>query len=104
LHDLREEANDDALVDRFAKDWRTAGLPPHTQMALALAEKLTLTPSRMSQDNIKALRGCGYTDEDIHDIVQIAAYFNYINRIADTLGVPPEDFMEPWPRQDGRWE
>ena len=73
-------------------------------MALALAEKLTLTPSQMSQDDIKALRGCGYTDEDIHDIVQIAAYFNYINRIADTLGVPPEDFMEPWSRENGDWE
>ena len=33
----------------------------------------------------------------------IAAYFNYINRIADALGVPPEDFMETWPREEGRW-
>ncbi len=79
-------------------------MPQHTQMALALAEKLTLTPNQMTQNDIKALRGCGYTDEDIHDIVQIAAYFNYINRIADALGVPPEDFMEQWPRENGDWE
>ena len=54
----------------------------------------------MSQADIKALRQHGYTDEDIHDITQIAAYFNYINRIADALGVPPEeDLMAPWPRE-----
>lgn len=104
MHDLREEANDDALVNRFAQNWRTAGLPQHTQTALAFAEKLTLTPSQMSQADIQTLRDQGYSDEEIHDITQIAAYFNYINRIADALGVPPEeDFMDRWPREDGRW-
>ncbi len=104
MHDLREEADDDALVDRFAQNWRSAGLPERTQTALAFAEKLTLTPSQMSQEDIKQLRRCGYSDEEIHDITQIAAYFNYINRIADALGVPPEeDFMERWPRKDGDW-
>jgi uncharacterized peroxidase-related enzyme len=103
LHDLREEAKDDALVDRFATDWRTAGLPDYTYTALAFAEKLTLTPSLMSQEDIQQLRWLGYTDQEIHDIVQIAAYFNYINRVSDALGVPPEEFMQPWPRADGLW-
>ena len=103
MHDLREEAKDDALVERFAANWRTAGLPEYTQTALVFAEKLTLTPSHMTQTDIGQLRQSGYSDEDIHDITQIAAYFNYINRIADGLGVPPEDFMEPWPRPDGNW-
>jgi alkylhydroperoxidase family enzyme len=49
------------------------------------------------------LRGQDYSDEEIHDIVQIAAFFNYINRVSDALGVPPEDFMTPWPRTDGDW-
>ncbi len=91
------------LVDRFAKDWRAAGLPEYTLTALAFAEKLTLTPSQMNQGDVQSLRRCGYSDAEIHDITQIAAFFNYINRIADALGVPPEDFMEPWPREDGRW-
>ena len=90
MHDLRAEAHDDALVDRFARDWRTAGLLEATYTALALAEKLTLTPSQMTQADIQSLRCCGYTEEDIHDIVQIAAYFNYINRVADALGVGRE--------------
>lgn len=88
---------------RFAENWRTAGLPAHTQTMLAFAEKLTRMPHQMSQDDIRGLRTCGYTEEDIHDIVQIAAYFNYINRIADGLGLPPEDFMKPWTREDGDW-
>lgn len=60
-------------------------------------------PAQMRQADIHALRQVGYTDEDIHDIIQIAAYFNYINRIADGLGVPPEEFMAVWPREDGAW-
>jgi uncharacterized peroxidase-related enzyme len=91
-------------VSRFARDWRTAGLPEHTLAALTFAEKLTRTPSQMGQHDIVILREQGYSDEEIHDIVQIAAYFNYINRVADALGVPPEeDFMEHWPREDGAW-
>jgi hypothetical protein len=71
LHDLREEVKNDEMVDSFAKDWRTAGLPEHTQTTLAFAEKLTLTPNQMGQEDIKSLRQQGYTDEDIHDITQI---------------------------------
>lgn len=70
---------------------------------LAFAEKLTRTPAQMSQDDIRSLRRSGFSDQDIHDIVQIAAYFNYINRVADGLGLPPEDFMQPWPRENGDW-
>ena len=103
LHDLRIELDDDELVDRFAADWRTAGLPPHTMAALTLAEKITRTPNQVRQDDLRELRRVGFADPDIHDIVQIAAYFNYINRVADGLGVPPEDFMVPWPREDGGW-
>lgn len=103
LHDLRAELDDDELVDRLAADWRTAALPAHTQAALTLAEKITRTPGQVSQDDIRELRRVGFADPDIHDIVQIAAYFNYLNRVAEGLGVPPEDFMVPWPREDGGW-
>jgi len=64
---------------------------------------MTLTPNRMTPEDIEVLRSHGFSDEEIHDVVQIAAYFNYINRVADALGVPPEDFMTAWPRPDGKW-
>lgn len=63
---------------------------------LEYAERLTRAPSSMSAADIAELRRHGFDDRDIHDIVQVAAYFNYINRVADGLGVAPEAFMTPW--------
>ncbi|MEZ4867974.1 MAG: hypothetical protein R3C14_41990 [Caldilineaceae bacterium] len=42
------------------------------------------------------LRRHGFNDRAIHDATQVIAYFNYINRIADTLGVAPESFVHSW--------
>jgi alkylhydroperoxidase family enzyme len=44
----------------------------------------------MEEANVDALRDAGWSDEGIHDACQIVAYFNFINRIADGLGVDPE--------------
>lgn len=52
--------------------------------------KLTLEPSKCCDADVRALRRAGASDEAIHATVQVAAYFNYINRIADALGVDPE--------------
>ena len=98
--DLRSEISDQAIADAVEVDWRSAALPETTKAALAFVEKLTLTPSEMSRDDVRTLRAHGFTDEDVHDITQIAAYFNYINRIADALGVPPERDMKPWSCED----
>lgn len=44
----------------------------------------------MNDNDVEALRGVGLGDKDILDAVQVTSYFNYINRVADALGVPPE--------------
>lgn len=62
----------------------------------AYAEKLTLHPATMSEADIVQLREIGLDDRAIHDATQVIAYFNYINRIADALGVEPESFVKPW--------
>ncbi len=59
------------------------------------AVKLTKTPGQMGRADVEALRRQGFKDRAIHDIVQVVAYFNYINRIADGLGVDLEPEMEP---------
>lgn len=87
----------------MAADWRNAALPPTTRAVLAFAEKLTLEPAAMTPDDVVSLSEAGLTEEDIHDVIQIASYFNYINRVADATGVPPEPEMEPWPRANGSW-
>jgi alkylhydroperoxidase family enzyme len=50
----------------------------------------------MSPADLDALRVQGLNDRAIHDAVQVISYFNYINRVADALGVEPEDFIQPW--------
>jgi len=61
---------------------------------LAYSEKLTLTPAAMLRDDVIALRDAGFSDRDVLDINQIVGYFAYVNRLADGLGVPLEDFWE----------
>jgi len=61
-----------------------------------LAEKLTLTPAAMTPADLDDLRSHGFADRAIHDAVQVISYFNYINRLADALGVEPETFVHPW--------
>ena len=56
----------------------------------------------MGEGDIQALRAQGWDDRAIHDATQIIAYFNYINRVADALGVEPESFVRPWGESDGR--
>ncbi len=60
---------------------------------LAFAVKLTLEPTNCAQEDIQQLRSSGWTDEDIHDATQVIAYFNYINRIADGLGVQADAWL-----------
>lgn len=60
------------------------------------AEKLTLSPSKMTPQDLDHLRTVGLSEAEIHDAVQIISYFNYINRLADALGCDPE----PWMKRD----
>jgi uncharacterized peroxidase-related enzyme len=94
LEDLRAEVpkhDDGALLLRAATDdtaWPR--LAPPDRAMLAFAVKLTRTPAEMSPEDVAALRAHGLSDEAIHDVVQIAALFNYYNRLADSLGIDPE--------------
>lgn len=89
-------ATADHFVHRIAQDWRTAGLGPADAALCAFAEKLTHAPHAMSAVDVAGLRAHGFDDRAIHDAVQVAGYFNYINRVADALGVEPETFIRPW--------
>src|SRR5262245_39137418 len=61
------------------------------QALLAYAEKLTLMPTAIAQDDVERLRGARFNDRAIHDACAIVAYFAFVNRIADGLGVDLED-------------
>ncbi len=49
----------------------------------------------MQSSDLVRLQSAGWNDEQIHLATQIIAYFNYINRIADGLGVDDEPWMSP---------
>lgn len=50
----------------------------------------------MLEDDIKQLRTVGFDDQGIHDATQVISFFNYINRIADSLDVELEEFTHSW--------
>jgi len=54
---------------------------------------VTRAPGALSARHLDPLRQEGLSDRDILDAVEVIAYFNYINRIADALGIDPEPEM-----------
>lgn len=72
------------------QDYRGAALEPRDRAMLDFAIKLTRTPGRMSRDDVDELRRHGFGDAAIHDVAQVAALFNYYDRLADGLGVEGE--------------
>ncbi len=84
------------MVHLIASNWREAPLSAEDEALCTYAEKLTLNPTQMSPADLNALRQVGLDDRAIHDATQVISYFNYINRIADALGVEPETFIRPW--------
>lgn len=81
---------DDALVAGLQADYRALTLPDRLRALLDYAAKLTLTPRQMAESDLAPLRAQGLSDRDIVDLNQVVSYFNYVNRIADGLGVELE--------------
>jgi uncharacterized peroxidase-related enzyme len=87
---LRLVTLDDSLSEAIKRDWRAADLTDREKAMLAYVEKLTLKPVSVSSDDIDALRAAEFDDTAILQINLIASWFNYINRVADGLGVGRE--------------
>lgn len=84
----------DRLVSDLEEDYANADLSPREQAVLDYAVKLTLNPSTMSEGDVHTLREVGLTDSAILDVCQVTSYYNYVNRLADGLGVELEDYWE----------
>lgn len=71
-------------------DYRAADLEPRTRALCDFAIQLTREPASISQADIDLLHRHGLDDAAIHDAIQVIGYFNYINRIADAVGIQNE--------------
>jgi uncharacterized peroxidase-related enzyme len=79
-------------MNQIKENYMKADIPKCDKVMLHYAVKLTEEPGKMVEQDVIALRKVGFSDVDILDINQIAAYYAYVNRIADGLGVNLESF------------
>jgi uncharacterized peroxidase-related enzyme len=81
---------DKALVEALEKDYTTAPVSAQDRVMLDYVVKLTKDATKCSQGDIERLRHAGFDDRGALQITLIASWFNYINRVADALGVGRE--------------
>jgi uncharacterized peroxidase-related enzyme len=91
--DLRSVVGSDEQRQAVQDDFRSAGLTAREVGLLDFATKLTEHPSAVRREDLDALRGHGFTDEQLVDAVHCISYFNFINRVLGGLGVDPEPSM-----------
>ena len=85
---------DDSLIEALHRDYRTAPITEPERVMCDYVVKLTKDAVQCSPADLDKLRAVGFDDQGILQITLIASWFNYINRVADALGVgrenPPE--------------
>lgn len=91
---LRRLDADAGLVEALATDYRAADLSPPDRAMLDYAVKLTDDPGGIEESEVAALREAGFGDRAILDICQVTAYFNFVNRMAQGLGVELEAYWD----------
>ena len=96
------------VAEQLIYDYRNAPLTKQDRPLCDFAAKLTLHPGAMAKEDFETLSQLGFSDEQITIAVQVTGYFNYINRVAEGLGVDPEDWMTPgpaeWRTRKHRWK
>jgi uncharacterized peroxidase-related enzyme len=78
---------DSELVEAIQYDYEKAPLNPQDRAMLDFAIRLTEDATQIRKADLEGLRSVGFDDVAILQITLIASWFNYINRVADALGV-----------------
>lgn len=82
-------------VAKVISNWREADLDEQEKTMLEFTEKFTLTPDQITDGDIDKLRQAGFDEDQILAIGLGAGYRNWVDRIADLLGVEEEKFDFP---------
>jgi len=77
----------DQLVAEIVRDYRAAAISEKERALLDFAVKMTREPWASTEADITELRDAGWSDSVILDLTQVVAYFNFVNRLASSLGV-----------------
>src|SRR6185295_17405307 len=88
---LRIRAKDPLVADQVAINYRKADITPRQRAMLDFAMQVALDAATVGDDDLAALRGHGFSDEDIWDIGAIAAFFALSNRMANLTSMRPND-------------
>jgi alkylhydroperoxidase family enzyme len=75
------------MVEALQRDYQTAPISEQDRVMIGYVVKLTKDATQCSPADHEALRAAGFDDRGILQITLIASWFNYINRVADALGV-----------------
>jgi uncharacterized peroxidase-related enzyme len=78
------------MVQALKEDYKSAPISEQDRVMLDYVVQLTKDATRISPDDHSRLRAVGFDDKGILQITLIASWFNYINRVADALGVGRE--------------
>ena len=81
----------EVLADQIATNWRHAELDERRRAICSYAEKLTSTPHRMTEGDLEALAAVGLSKDEVWDVVEIAAMYNFTNRMALATGQQPNE-------------
>ena len=88
---VRALSGDPKLGEYMVMNYRMAPLDPRQRAMLDFAAKVTTASATIEEDDRQALRDQGFTDRDIWDIANVAAFFNMTNRVASATAMQPND-------------
>jgi uncharacterized peroxidase-related enzyme len=86
---LRAALGDPVVADRITLDWKRAGLDDRRRAICEYAERITIAPQETGPEDIEHLLSFGLTPEEVWDVAEIAAMYNFTNRLAMATGQMP---------------
>jgi len=88
---LRFYLKNGGQLDSFRRGQQPETLSPRAKALIDYAVKLTLEPGKISKQDLESLRASGIGDSEILDLVLLTGYLNFVNRIAQGLGVEHDE-------------
>ena len=97
---VRQLSNDPVLGEQLVMNYRVAELSDRHRQMLDFSALITRSSFVIEEEHRQALRDVGFTERDIWDIVNVAAFFNMTNRVASATAMKPNDGYH----SESRWQ